>query len=88
MPFKEYQIEELKRYWTITEIAKELGIQSSAIRFWETEFPHIIPKGRYKVTKYRKYTDKERDAVHEVHRLLHIERYTIEGAKIKLKTIE
>lgn len=70
-----------KRYWTITDIAQELGIFTSTIRYWEKVIPKTIPKQRYKDTGYRKYTKKERDFIHRVHNLLHVQKYSAEGAK-------
>lgn len=81
MLFKEYLLEDLKRYWTITEVAQELKIQTSTIRYWEQEFPKCKPKLRYKDNGWRKYTLKDRNFIHKIHDLLHVQRYTIEGAK-------
>lgn len=88
MPFKEYQIEDLKKYWTITEIAEELDVNTSTIRFWETVFPQLVPKRRHITAEkrgWRKYSKKDRNFVHRVHDLLHVKKYTIEGAKQVLK---
>jgi transposase-like protein len=42
MPYKEKPI--IKKYFTIGEVAKELGVATSLIRFWETQFDFIRPK--------------------------------------------
>ena len=42
MPYKPKPIE--KKYFTIGEVAKELGVATSLIRFWETQFDFIKPK--------------------------------------------
>ena len=81
MPFKEYSFEDLKMYWTIREVADELQIQTSTIRYWEQEFPECKPKLKYKENGWRKYTLKDRNFIHKLHDLLHVQRYTIEGAK-------
>ena len=36
VPYKEKEIE--KKYYTIGEVADELGVATSLIRFWEGEF--------------------------------------------------
>ena len=83
MKIKRYETVE-KRYWMITEIADELGVATSAIRYWETVFHQVKPKRRYITAErkgWRKYTKKERNLVHRIHELLHVKKYTIEGAK-------
>ena len=42
MPYKEKEIE--KKYYTIGEVADDLGVATSLIRFWEGEFDIIKPK--------------------------------------------
>ena len=42
VPYKEKEIE--KRYYTIGEVADDLGVATSLIRFWESEFDIIKPK--------------------------------------------
>ncbi|MFT6882935.1 MAG: DNA-binding transcriptional MerR regulator, partial [Marinoscillum sp.] len=42
MPYKEKEIE--KKYFTIGEVADELKVATSLIRFWEGEFDIIKPK--------------------------------------------
>ena len=42
MPYKEKEIQ--KKYFTIGEVADELGVATSLIRFWEGEFDIIKPK--------------------------------------------
>lgn len=70
-----------KKYWTINEVARELKVMTCTIRYWESEFPQIIPKKRYKSSGWRQYSEKERNFVHRIHDLLHVQKYTIEGAK-------
>ena len=42
MPYKEKEIS--KKYFTIGEVALKLNVNTSLIRFWETEFDYINPK--------------------------------------------
>jgi hypothetical protein len=42
MPWKEKTIEKL--YWSIGEVAEQLGVNTSLIRYWEKEFGKLAPK--------------------------------------------
>ena len=42
MPLKPKTIEKI--YWTIGEVAQELSVANSSIRFWEKEFGAFTPK--------------------------------------------
>jgi DNA-binding transcriptional MerR regulator len=42
MPYKEKPLEKL--YYSIGEVAKELNVNVSLIRFWEKEFEILKPK--------------------------------------------
>ena len=33
-----------KLYYSIKEVAAELGVSESTLRYWESEFPQIAPK--------------------------------------------
>ncbi|MEL6629115.1 MAG: MerR family transcriptional regulator [Bacteroidota bacterium] len=79
------ETEEIQRqYFTIGEVAKELGLTTSLIRFWETEFREINPKKNRKGN--RVYTRKDIETLRRIHYLLKVKKYTIKGAKERLKT--
>jgi len=46
MPYKE--IETVKLYYTMGEVAKMFDVNPSLIRFWEKEFDSIQPKKKQK----------------------------------------
>jgi ribosome-binding protein aMBF1 (putative translation factor) len=46
MPYKEKPLEKL--YYSIGEVAKELNVNVSLIRFWEKEFEILKPKKKIK----------------------------------------
>src|SRR6185436_3867857 len=71
-------------YFKIGEVAKIVGVKPYVLRYWETEFPAIRP-GKTR-SKHRLYRRRDVEALLEIKRLLHNERYTIEGAKRRLKT--
>ncbi|MCI4668210.1 MAG: MerR family transcriptional regulator [Bacteroidia bacterium] len=72
-----------KQYYTIGEVSKELDLSASLIRFWETEFREINPKKNRKGN--RVYTEKDIDNIRKIHYLLKVKKFTIKGAKERLK---
>lgn len=73
-----------KLYFKIGEVAKLVGVKPYVLRYWETEFSVIRP-GKTR-SQHRLYRRRDVEALLEIKRLLHNERYTIEGAKRRLKT--
>ena len=74
-----------KLYFKIGEAAKIVGVKPYVLRYWETEFSVIRP-GKTR-SQHRLYRRRDVEALLEIKRLLHNERYTIEGAKRRLKSI-
>lgn len=72
-----------KLYFKIGEVAKLVGVKPYVLRYWETEFPSVRP-GKTR-SKHRLYRRRDVEALLEIKRLLHQERYTIEGAKKRLR---
>src|SRR5215471_17364213 len=72
-----------KLYFKIGEVAKIVGVKPYVLRYWETEFPAIRP-GKTR-SRHRLYRRRDVEALLEIKRLLHNERYTIEGAKRRLR---
>jgi DNA-binding transcriptional MerR regulator len=72
-----------KLYFKIGEVAKLVGVKPYVLRYWETEFSILRP-GKTR-SKHRLYRRKDVEALLEIRRLLYIERYTIEGAKRRLR---
>ncbi len=72
-----------KLYFKIGEVAKIVGVKPYVLRYWESEFPMIRP-GKTR-SKHRLYRRRDVETLLEIKRLLHAERYTIEGAKRHLK---
>jgi DNA-binding transcriptional MerR regulator len=71
-----------KLYWTIGEVSKEINQPCSMIRYWLTEFGLEVKRKRH---RDRQFTAGDIEKVKEIHRLLKVERYTIEGAKQKIR---
>jgi DNA-binding transcriptional MerR regulator len=72
-----------KLYFKIGEVAKIVGVKPYVLRYWESEFSVIRP-GKTR-SRHRLYRRRDVEALLEIKRLLHNERYTIEGAKRRLK---
>ena len=68
-----------KLYYSIGEVAAMLGVATSLIRFWETEFPHIRPKKNTKGD--RRYVKKEIEDIRVIYQLVKDKGYTLQGAK-------
>ncbi len=81
MPYKDKEIE--KVYWTIGEVAKQLNLTQSQLRFWETEFSTIQPKKNKKGDRF--YASKDIEALKLIQHLLKERGFTIKGAKELLK---
>jgi len=70
-----------KRYYLIGELAKELNVTCSCIRFWESELGIHTKRNR---NGDRRYTEQQANILREVNRLLRVEFYTLKGAKLRL----
>jgi DNA-binding transcriptional MerR regulator len=73
-----------KLYFRIGEVSRLVGVPAHVLRFWESEFPELAPKKSG--TGHRLYRRKEVVLLLEIKQLLYDKRYTIEGAKLYLKT--
>jgi DNA-binding transcriptional MerR regulator len=80
-PAAQASVEEIpdKLYFRIGEVSRLAGIKPYVLRFWETEFPALMPKKSG--TGHRLYRRKDVEAVLEIKRLLYDKRFTIEGAR-------
>ncbi len=72
-----------KLYFKIGEVAKITDVQPYVLRYWESEFSLIKPKKS--LSKQRIYSRRDLENILQIKRLLHKERYTLEGAKKKLR---
>src|SRR5437016_8645231 len=72
-----------KLYFKIGEVARLIGVKPYVLRYWETEFSLLRP-GKTR-SRHRLYRRKDVETLLEINRLLYAERYTIEGAKRRLR---
>jgi DNA-binding transcriptional MerR regulator len=74
----------MKLFYSTDEVAKHFGVNESQIRHYVKEFGLKINT----VGRVKKYTHKDIEKLDQILRLIEEEKYTIEGAKEKLKTKE
>ncbi len=73
-----------KLFFKIGEVAEIAGVEQHVLRYWEDEFEPLKPdKNR---AGQRLYQKEDVEMVLEIKRLLYEEKYTIAGAKQKLKS--
>lgn len=75
-----------KYYYSIREVSKIVGVKPHVLRYWEQEFRELHPKrtdgGR------RVYTPEDIETILFIKELLYKDKYSIEGAKRRLKYIK
>jgi DNA-binding transcriptional MerR regulator len=74
-----------KEYYSISEVADLVGLPAHVLRYWESQFSVLNPsKNR---SGNRVYQRKEIKLILLVKQLLHVEKYTVEGAKQRLEQL-
>jgi len=74
-----------KLYYSIGEVSEITGLKQYVLRYWESEFPSLSPsKNR---AGNRVYKERDIQYIKLIKFLLYEKKFTIEGAKQKLKTI-
>jgi DNA-binding transcriptional MerR regulator len=68
-----------KLYYSISEVSERTGLEAHVLRYWETEFPQLLP--RKNRAGNRTYTEADLALVERIRYLLREERYTLEGAR-------
>lgn len=72
-----------KLYFKIGEVSDLVGVEPYVLRYWETEFSQISPiKSR---TNQRLYKRQDVETIVAIRELLYDQKFTIDGAKRKLK---
>jgi DNA-binding transcriptional MerR regulator len=72
-----------KLYFKIGEVCKITGVEPYILRYWESEFKLIKP---YRTkSNQRLYRKKDVEAVLKIRKMLYEQKFTIAGAKKKLK---
>jgi DNA-binding transcriptional MerR regulator len=74
-----------KRYYRIGEVSKLTGVKPYVLRYWESEFRWMAPaKSR---SNQRLYRQKDIETIQLIKKLLHEQRFTIAGARKKLREL-
>ncbi|MGP0565135.1 MerR family transcriptional regulator [Nitrospina sp. 32_T5] len=72
-----------KLFFKIGEVAEIAGVEQHVLRYWEDEFEELKPdKNR---SGQRLYQKKDIERILEIKQLLYHDKYTIAGAKQRLK---
>ena len=72
-----------KLFFKIGEVAKLAGVEQHVLRYWEDEFEVLQPKKNKSGQRF--YEKKDVELIIKIQRLLYLERYTIAGAKQKMR---
>ena len=72
-----------KRYFTITEVANELGLNASQLRYWEKEFTQLNPRTNARGKRF--YTAADKELIQQIAWLVKDQGYTIDGTRKALK---
>lgn len=75
-----------KMAFKIGDVADMLGIKQYVLRYWETEFEVLKPKKA--ANNQRMYSRKDVENAFIIRKLLHRDRFSIEGARNALKELK
>jgi DNA-binding transcriptional MerR regulator len=70
----------------IGEVAKYVGVKQYVLRYWETEFEALHPRKSNNGQRF--YTRKDIEMALTIRKLLHEDRFSIEGARAVLKKMK
>ena len=74
-----------RRYYRIGEVSRITGVKAYVLRYWESEFRWMAPqKSR---SKQRLYRRRDIDIILLIKKLLYEQRFTIAGARKKLREL-
>jgi DNA-binding transcriptional MerR regulator len=74
-----------KLYFRIGDVAELLSVKPYVLRYWESEFPMISPQKT--ASGQRVYRKSDVETVIMIKHLLYEERYSIEGARRRIKDL-
>ncbi len=72
-----------KLFFKIGEVADIAGLEQHVLRYWEDEFDQLKPTKNK--SGQRLYQRKDVEMVLEIQKLLYVDKFTLAGAKQKLK---
>lgn len=75
-----------RAFYSIGEVCSMVGVKPHVLRYWESQFDELSPsKNR---SGNRVYQTEEIELIALIHRLVHDERYTVEGAKKRIAELK
>jgi DNA-binding transcriptional MerR regulator len=86
LPIFDEDRENLKRYYSIGEVAKMFEVSKSLIRFWENEFDFLKPHKNSKGD--RRFTVQNIEQLNLIYELLKERGFTIDGARRELRRLQ
>jgi DNA-binding transcriptional MerR regulator len=72
-----------KKYFRIGEVSELVGVEPYVLRYWESEFAVIKPVKSS--SGHRVYSRKDVENLNRIRHLLHVEKFSIKGARKKLQ---
>ena len=75
-----------KLYYKIGEVSQITGVEPYVLRYWESEFKIVTPMRTN--SKQRLYRKRDLELILEIKKLLYEEKFTIAGAKKKLRRMK
>ena len=76
---KELTDEDLKRYYSIGEVAKLLGVTTTKLRYWDKTFDHLKPSKNARGD--RRFTKENIQQLRQIDNLLNQRGFTLDGAR-------
>lgn len=86
LPIFEEDKENLKRYYSIGEVAKMFDVSKSLIRFWENEFDFLKPHKNSKGD--RRFTVHNIEQLNLIYELVKERGFTIDGARKEIQRLQ
>ena len=72
-----------KLYYSIKEVAQQINVSESLLRYWETEFQHLRPKTTG--NRVRQYTEKDIGQIKVIYNLVKVRGFKIAAARKMLQ---
>ena len=72
-----------KLYYSIKEVAQQINVTESLLRYWETEVPHLRPKTTG--NRVRQYTEKDIEQIKVIYNLVKVRGFKIAAARKMLQ---
>lgn len=67
-------------YYSIKEVAQQLGVNESTLRYWEKEFPQLKPKTQA-LNKVRQYTAEDMELLKTIYNLVKVRGFKLAAAR-------